>query len=199
MSTLLGSGRPRILCCRWSAVRPNRTPPTTPIAPVKTEMPIVVATLPCSLSCIPLRDAFVGAPTVPLPFCACARGRDRCRLPLAALRRLALLLLARLRVPVPLLVRGVPALLLVRGVPALLLVRRVPVPLLARLLVAEAREALALVLRDPLLLGCLPRPRLEDALGRSDALDPFEDDDERLRLPVLLDDPRSVAAAMVTS
>ena len=157
-------------------MRPNRTPPATPIAPVNTETPIVVATLPCSLACIPLRDAFVDRPTDALPFCA--RGRDRFRLLVAAFGRLEPLLLSRLRVPA--------------------LVARLPLPL-ALLVVSEPREALPLELPDPLLRGCLARPRLADARGRLGALDPFDADEERLRLLVPLGVPRSVAAAMVTS
>jgi hypothetical protein len=127
-------------------------------------------------------------------------------LPLARLLRGVPLLLARLLRGVPLLLarllRGVPLLLarLLRGVPLLLARLLLPAPLSVLPLVPELGEALALELRDAPLLACLPRLRRVDALERSDVPDPFaEDDEERLRLLVLPDVPRSVAAAMVTS
>jgi hypothetical protein len=111
------------------------------------------------------------------------------------------LLLARERVPEPLLLARLlgpePLLLARRVVPELPLARfLLPAPLPA----PSLGEAFALELRDAPVMGCLPRLRRVDALERSDALDPFdEDDDERLRLLVLPDVPRSAAAAMVTS
>lgn len=230
---------PRILRWRFSVVRPSSTPPATPMAPVRTESPIVAAVLPCSSFCDPLLDALVVCSVDSLLPSFRARLREGCRL-LVALRRAEPLPLARGVAPDPLLLAR-----LLRPEPDLLLLPRLlrpepdPLPrllrpeplLLARLLRPElplARpllpaplfalspeaslgEALALELRDAPLAVCLPRLRRADALERSDALDPFaEDDDERLRLLVLLDGerllvppvfdvPREVAAAMTTS
>ncbi len=256
MSTLLGSGTPRILRSRFSAVRPSSTPPTAPMAPVRTESPMVAAVLPCSPRCDPLLDALVVCSVDSPPRCSWARLREGWRLllarrrveppplarrvvpePLLLARPLPLLLL-RLLLPEPLLLarllRPEPVLLarllrpeplplagllrpeplplarLLRPEPLLLarLLRPEPLPLArlllpapsALLLVPELAEALALDLRDVPVLACFPRLRRVDALERSDAPDPLgEDDEERLRLLVLLDVPRSVSAAMVTS
>ena len=222
MSTLVGSGTPRILRWRFSAVRPSSTPPATPMAPVRTESPMAAAVLPCSSLCDPLLDALVVCSVDSLAFCSLARVREGWRL-LLARRRVEPPPLARRVVPEPLLLARPLPLLLRLLLPEPLLVARVlrpgplllarllrPEPLLlARLLLAaplsvlplvpELGEALALELRDAPVLACLPRLRRLDALERSDAPDPFdEDDEERLRLLVLLV-PRSVAAAMVTS